>query len=298
MDFRINRKVCCKCENCAEVCPCNIIGIAENHQPYFIEDRIPICLTCGQCMAACRSKAVTVKGLSYDNDFMELPENQVGYNSFMDFLANRRSVRNFKNKAIPDEALDKIVDAISFAPFGAEPGKMHVTVINNRKKIEAALPHIEKFLDDIVKWIENPIASFMIKWRNSREKFNTIKNNLYPIAKLGNYKLKFGDRITRNAPALIIFHANKGAEEHTDNALIYSIYAMLSAHALGLGATMIGIVPNAINKVNQVREIFRIPKQHEAVMSLIIGCPKIKYKRAIKRKVTTQVVKLAISSRF
>jgi hypothetical protein len=58
---------------------------------------------------------------------------------------------------------------------------------------------------------------------------------------------------------------------------------MLAAHSLGLGATMIEIIPAAINKVKEVRNIFQIPEENEAVMSVIIGYPKYKYKRAVKR---------------
>ena len=58
---------------------------------------------------------------------------------------------------------------------------------------------------------------------------------------------------------------------------------MLAAHSLGLGAAMIGIVPAAINKVREVRDIFQIPKENEATISIIIGYPKYKYKRAIIR---------------
>ena len=47
---------------------------------------------------------------------------------------------------------------------------------------------------------------------------------------------------------------------------------------------MIGIIPAAINKVSEVKEIFKIPERNEAVMSVIIGYPKYKYKRTIKRK--------------
>jgi NAD-dependent dihydropyrimidine dehydrogenase PreA subunit/nitroreductase len=284
MKNNINYELCGKCKLCVEVCPCNIIGINNNKKTYFIEERIPICLNCGQCMAVCSTKAIRINELSYDNDFIDLPPNNVDYKNFVDFLENRRSVRNFKDKPIPHEIINQILDSISFAPFGAEPEKMAITVVNDREKIKSALPHIEKFLDNIVKWIENPIASYMIKRRNGREKFNTIKNHLYPIAKLGNYKLEFGDRITRGAPAIIIFHANKDAEAHTDNSLIYATYTMLTAHSIGLGATMIGLIPSAINRVKEVRDIFQIPAENEAVMSVIIGYPKFKYKRTIKRK--------------
>ncbi len=51
------------------------------------------------------------------------------------------------------------------------------------------------------------------------------------------------------------------------------------------GASMVGIVPAAINKVKEVREIFEIPKEHEAVISVILGYPKYRFKRTIKRNV-------------
>jgi len=238
-------------------------------------------------MAVCSTKAIEADGLSYEHDFMDLPDHNVDYTGYLNFLANRRSVRNFKDKPITGELIHQILESVAYAPYGAEPEKINITVINNRERIEAALPYIAAFLDNIVKWMENPIVSRMIRRRRGKETFNTLKNHLYPIAKLGNYKLEFGDRITRDAPAIIIFHADKGAEAHTDNSIIYATYTMLAAHALGLGACMIGIVPNAINKVPEVREIFGIPAAHEAIMSVIIGYPKVKYQRTIIRKKQT-----------
>jgi nitroreductase len=160
---------------------------------------------------------------------------------------------------------------------------MNITVVNNRETIESALPFIEGFLNNIVKWIDHPIASRMIKKRNSAETFNTIKNHLYPISAMGNYKLEYGNRITRDAPCLILFHAPPEAAEHTHNSMIYATYTMLAALSLGLGACMNGIVPNAINKVKQVREIFRVPEDHEAIIALVLGYPKYTYRKAIRR---------------
>ena len=284
MESTINSESCIKCKFCIEVCPCNIIGLNPEKGVHFIAERTSICLKCGQCMAVCSTKSITINGLSYEHDFIDLPDHNVDHKNFVNFLANRRSIRNFKDKPVSSELIHQILESVAYAPYGADPEKINITVINNRKRIEAALPYIAEFLDNIVKWIENPIASYMIKRKKGQEMFNTIKNHLYPIAKLENYKLKFGDRITRDAPAILIFHAEKGAEEHTNNSIIYATYTMLAAHALGLGATMIGIVPAAINKVREVKEIFRIPEEHEAVMSVIIGYPKYKYQRTIIRK--------------
>ncbi|MGB5530993.1 MAG: nitroreductase family protein, partial [Ignavibacteriaceae bacterium] len=168
-------------------------------------------------MAICRSKAVQIDGVSYSEDLFDLPEYNVNEKEFLNFLSARRSVRNFKDKPVPDELIQKILESVWYAPFGSHPEKVQITVINNRKKIEESLPYISKFMDGIVSMIENPIASFFTKRIAGKETFNTVKNHLYPISKLGNYKLEYGDRISRGAPALIIFHAENGAEAHTNN---------------------------------------------------------------------------------
>jgi nitroreductase/NAD-dependent dihydropyrimidine dehydrogenase PreA subunit len=279
----INTEICLKCKNCFDICPCHIFGINTNNEIYFIPEREHICVKCGQCMAICSSSAVKIESLSYEKDFTEMPENIVDFDKFNNFISTRRSIRNFKNKEISKDVINKILSSIHYAPYGSSPEKMNITVVNNRKIIESSLPLIADFLDNIVKWVDSPFMSFMIKRKKGIETFNTIKNHLYPISKAGNYKLKFGDRITRNAPAIIIIHADKGAEEHTHNALIYATYIMLAAHSLGLGATVIGLVPAAINKVKEVREIYKIPEENEAVISVIIGYPKYKFKRIIKR---------------
>jgi len=265
-----------------EVCPCNII--ANGDTIHFLEDRIHICQSCGQCMAVCSEKAIQVEGISYENNLFDLPQHTIDYKNISNYFANRRSVRNFKNKPVSDDDINKIIEILKFAPYGSHPEKMHIKVMNGRAKIEKQLPLISQFLDNIVKWVESPIFSKIIRLKKGKETFNTLKNHLYPIAKTGNYKLEFGDRITRGAPAIIIFHADKGAEEHSHNSLIWATFAMLTAQSLGLGATLVGIVPSAINKVKEIREGFKIPESHEAVMSVIIGYPKIKYKRAIRRK--------------
>jgi nitroreductase len=267
-----------------EICPNKILGIDQEKRVYFLPEKESICMECGQCMAVCASAAITVDDLSYEKDFFDLPENKVGYKLFMDFIANRRSIRNFKKTAVSDELVNQILESVSFAPFGAAPEKMHITVVNNREIIESALPLIEQFLTNIIKWIENPIAAFMMKSGGNRESFHTVKNFLYPIIKKGNYQLKSGDHITRDAPLLFLIHAETGAEEHTSNAMIYATYMMLAAASLGLGTLMNGIVPPAVNHVADLRHLFRIPDDHDTVISLLVGYPKYKYHSAILRK--------------
>jgi len=278
----IDKSLCKKCGICTEICPNKIIG--QNGSMHFIQEREHLCLQCGQCMAVCPSKAIHVKDFTYEKDFTEFASDKLDYNGFMKTLSSRRSVRTFKNKPVDEKLLDEIVDSVSYTPYGAAPEKMEISIINKRETIETALPLISDFFQKLEKMIENPIKSLVLKTIAGKENFRTIKNHLYPIAKSGNYNLVNWDGITRGAPSIITIHAAKNAEAHSNNGVIYATYIMLAAHAIGLGATMVECVPQAINRDKKLKEIFQIPKENEAVMSVIIGHPKYKYKRGIKRK--------------
>jgi ferredoxin len=278
----IDKSHCKNCGICTEICPNKIIR--QNGSVHFKQEREHLCLQCGQCMAVCPAKAIHVKGLTYENDFTEFTSDKLDYNGFMKTLGSRRSVRTFKNQPVSNELIDEIVNSISYAPYGAAPEKMEINIINKREIIESALPLISKFFQRLEKMIENPIKSLVLRAIAGKENFHTIKNHLYPIAKGGNYNLDNWDGITRGAPSIITIHAAKNAEAHSNNGVIYATYIMLTAHAIGLGATMIECVPPAINRDKQLKELFQIPKENEAVMSIIIGHPKYQYKRGIKRK--------------
>ena len=167
MENLIDQNLCKKCKLCMEVCPTNIITNGDGLN--FIEENLHICLKCAQCMAVCSTKAIHIEGISYENDLFDLPEQSVDYKNFKNFTANRRSVRNFKDKAVPEEIIDDILKTIEFAPFGSHPEKMHVTVVNNRQLIEEQLPAMSQFLDNVVKWIESPFFSRIIRLKKGKE---------------------------------------------------------------------------------------------------------------------------------
>ena len=176
MNNFINQEKCKKCKLCIEVCPVNIIETDTNNNVNFIEEKINICLKCGQCMAVCSAKAINIKGYNYKENFDNLPENSVNYENFINFIANRRSIRNFKNKKIEKELVNKIISSLYYTPYGSQPNKVKISIINNRDIIEKTLPDIENFLDNIVKWIENPVIRYLIKRNKAKSRSNLLTN--------------------------------------------------------------------------------------------------------------------------
>ena len=281
--MKINYQICQNCRLCVQVCPSKILSVNENKQTYFKEERKHICLECGHCMAVCSTQAITVNSMTYEKDFEQIPENNINYPEFINFLKTRRSVREFKNKPVEKEKLQQIIEAISTAPFGAENDDISISIITEKSVIKKSLPLMSKFYRDLKKWFKNPMIRYIIKKKEGIETFNTIKNHLMPMINLNHYDLSSYNAITRDAPAIIIFHSKPDAEEHTEDAHICNTIAMLTAHSLGLGTTIIGLIGPAVNKFPELKDLFKIPQENKVITSIIIGYPKYKYPYSVKR---------------
>ncbi|MGA3012704.1 MAG: nitroreductase family protein [Bacteroidales bacterium] len=280
----IDAALCTDCALCVAICPAGILSRDENKKIYFRTDRVDICIKCGHCMAMCEAGAIMIDGLSYEDNFRPLPQTIIDNEAFMDFLLTRRSVRFFKDKPVPAELLRKIVDSLSTAPFGVDPGNVELTVVNDKKIIEKAWPYMSKMYIQLAKMLKTPVVSWFIKRLIHKEARETLINFIVPHVDKGLYDSSTGiDDITRNAPAMILFHGRKKAGEHIVDAHIYCTYAMLTAHSLGLGATIIGLIGPPIDQNKALKEIFKIPEGNEVVEALIIGYPKYSFKRAIVR---------------
>jgi len=59
---------------------------------------------------------------------------------------------------------------------------------------------------------------------------------------------------------------------------------MLAAQSLGLGSTVIGLVPPVVDRSKTLRERYGIPKENKAITSLVVGYPKYRFRKSIQRK--------------
>ena len=280
----IDPATCTRCELCVTICPSGIIIKRDTREITFLKERTDICIRCAHCMAMCESKSITIEGIAYDADFRELPEKNINHEQLMDFLLTRRSVRVFKNKPVPHELVEQILDIISTAPFGVSPDNIEITVVTDKSLIEKAVPLMSKMYLQLGKILKIPVLGWLIRRNMPKETSNTLMNFIVPHLDKGLYNYVDGhDEIARNAPVLFLFHASIGAEEHTVDAHICLTYAMLAAHSLGLGATVIGLIGPTINQSKPLRKMFQIPEGNEVVESMILGYPKLQFKRAIIR---------------
>lgn len=282
----ISEDSCEQCGLCAQVCPNGVVVSDHEGRCGFQENRIGLCIGCAHCTAVCPTQSVHVPGLSYERDLFDLPETGVDGEAFTSFVSTRRAVRLYRRKPVPRESLDRIVRAISLAPMGFPPHKVAVTVVESRGVIEEGLPLMVSFYEKMLSWMGNPVSRFFMRRQMPEETFMTLRNHLAPAlrARLPDMKGNREDLIARGAPALILFHAHRASENHTEDAVIALTYGFLAAHALGLGATPISLIPPAVERVPELRTLFRIPEENEVTAAMVTGYPRVRFKRGIRRE--------------
>lgn len=276
----VNLATCKRCRLCAEVCPAGIIQADDSAR--FLGDRVALCIRCGHCMAACPTKSITIEGLSYEKDFFELPLRQESWQeAFSGLVSSRRSVRKFQDRPVPRELLEKIVRAISFAPPGVTPLTVELTVVSNRELIRSAVPLMAEMYDRLLKMQANPVIRPVFRLMVGKETYRVLSEHVLPMMRARMPGLKSGseDTIARGAQAMILFHA----PVHNEDTFIALAFGLLAAHSLGLGACAIGLIPPAINRNPKLKELFRIPENNSVLSSMVLGYPKYKYSRGIKR---------------
>jgi nitroreductase len=91
------------------------------------------------------------------------------------------------------------------------------------------------------------------------------------------------DRYMYHAPVLMMFHGNRWTMSYEENAHLVCHHSMLAAVSLGLGTTIIGLIPPVVDRSKALRERYGIPKDNKVCTSLILGYPKYRYKKSIRR---------------
>jgi nitroreductase/Pyruvate/2-oxoacid:ferredoxin oxidoreductase delta subunit len=267
----INVETCKGCGLCASVCPAwvphLVNGPAGRKVAELRAERLSTCVACGHCMAVCPTGSVRIAGLSYEDDFYALAEGPIDDQGWFDLLATRRSIRVFRDRPVEREVVEQILQAITLAPMGVPPHKVEVTVVQDRKTIEQALPVMVAMYENLSGWIKNPLMRAVIRRRAGQSGYQSLVGHVLPGMRyrLSDMRAGLGDAFTRGAPALLLFHADRDADNHTEDVFIALTYGLLAAHALGLGATAIGLVSAAVERSPELRQLLRIPAQNEVV---------------------------------
>jgi len=275
---------CTNCGLCALVCKGAPLIMAEG-KLVMDQARFFGCIGCGHCMCVCPHDCIKINGRDISfADLIPLPEKEkrASYDQLYALLLSRRSIRNFRENPVERELIDQIVDAAATAPMGLPPSDVEILVLASRAKVQ-------EFADDIIKmvkksrWFFSPLMSSILRPVMGREYMESVETFIRPALNIFvEEKAKGNDYLLYDAPLAMYFHCSPYADPA--DAFIAATYAMLAAESLGLGSCMIGTPAYFIKYGKEIKSKYNIPKKNQPGIVVIFGYPKIKFSKAIKRR--------------
>ena len=283
-DVKIDYEKCISCGLCVKVCKGAPLFFEENKvkidQNYYFG-----CIGCGHCVAVCPTGAIMVEGRDISQDsFMNMPagEKRASYEELMALMFSRRSIREFEDRDVEQEKIDKILAAASTAPMGLPPSDVEVLVLKGKEKVR-------EFSDDMLGHMKSQKLFFskpsllLMQPFMKKEEYEVMDKFINPAIEAFEEKRKEGvDWLLYDAPLAMYFHVSPYADPA--DPFVAATYAMLAAETLDLGSCMIGTIGLMLKSGGKkVKEKYGINPRNQPGLAIVFGYPAVKYKRIIRR---------------
>ncbi len=278
----IDMDSCTKCKACADECH---FYYFESDELMFDETMEEFCIECGKCVAVCPVNAIILK-VHKEETLKNVPakEDLPSFDSLVNLFKTRRSRRQFKDKPVPKELLEKILEvAGKYSPTGHNQENVHFTVVKDRETLKKLSEECTNQVTNLVKTFEDPQGKKTLETSFPPAMIKKIEEIL-PSFKRALKRIKSGIEVWRWNTEIIIIHSPQDALTLIENCTLAACHIMLAAETLGLGTCSLGYITAFFNQFRPVGKIVKLPLKHIAGYTLAIGYPKARYYRIPARK--------------
>jgi nitroreductase len=198
-------------------------------------------------------------------------------------LRERRSVRIYTRDPVPEEVLNRILDAGRYAPTGTNSQNVHYVVLTSPDQIAELQRRTIRFYDKIFSRVRGRFGALILSIVAGRKIAEYLRESL-PKIEYANEQIKQGkDRLFYHAPVVMLTHAESWDTCSSFNCSVALYNCSLMAHALGLGCCFNGFLVNAVNHTSKIKKWLGIPEDHKCYSAMTVGFPDVKYLRLVHR---------------
>jgi nitroreductase/NAD-dependent dihydropyrimidine dehydrogenase PreA subunit len=253
---------CANCGICSTICGRNFKEDKKQDKIVF-EDPKGRCTLCGHCIAVCPEDAIIHKNMGQSVSFegVDKPEALVSYDSLFKLLRAHRSIRHYKREKVPTDLLQKVCDAMQYAPTGRNMRSEYYSILSDEKQIKTLSDAVQKEL------LSNPGMRDM------------YEENFAISAK------RYKSVIFHDAPHVVFVFSGLNVEIETSNIAILITYGRLAAQSLGLGTCWNGLTTQAMESNPKLKELVGVRGSKVGVFT--IGYPDETYYRVPPRAFKT-----------
>ena len=191
-------------------------------------------------------------------------------------ILERRSVRKYKEKQVPEYLIKRILEAGRFAPSAGNCQPWKFIVVRDKEMIdemERDVIKMCKLFKSLMDWRERGISG-KLAWLNAKFMIRLMPNELHPIpfgaiALMADGVLK----LYHDAPTVILLLMDtRGIGRPLIDIGICGQNMILAAHSFGLGTCWIGFA-ELVGRSRKWRKRFGIEYPYKLVEGITIGYP-------------------------
>lgn len=321
--FQLDAQKCTGCGRCVKSCPIQLLMVDEagKARPNERYDHFR-CICCQNCAAACPEKAITIagdyrvkEGFWKNEDLFagtKTPPDPIGlgnqpiYKDFKNELTateqiiyERRSVRLYKKKPVPEELVARVIEAGRFAPSAGNNQPWKFVAVTNPDVIEEIDQKCKKstrlypWMLMPHPWIDKQVPGDKTaqpkRWQKT---LHYLLSRLTPgdvdqrvLGGINSISSDPGYRTFFRAPALIILLADfRGIGAPALDIGICGQNMALAAHSLGLGTCWVSLIRGINFYRRYSRQVLGIQPPFKIVTSLTLGYPIGQIDNIVKRE--------------
>lgn len=257
----VDEEKCKRDAICVEACGRKLIEMAKSGSvPSLIAGLEELCIQCGHCVAVCPTGALSLSSMNSEECPPIEKQSTIDVNQAEQFLRSRRSIRNYMDKPVERDKLNKLIQFSGYAPSAHNGRPVHFLIIENKGEVRR-------------------LAGLVIDWMRIRIKSEPALAKALHLDRLVGFWDEGKDPICRNAPVVIIAHADESFRLGQADCILALSYLELMAPPLDLGATWAGYMMLAAAAYSPLIESLKLPKAHKCFGIMMIGYPMLKFVR-------------------
>ena len=274
----VRAESCIRCGKCVRVCPSKIFTQPVSGGEIGLQG-IGSCIVCGHCVAVCPTGSVEhgdfppQKVHPVDRELLPSPE------QVMLLCKARRSNRAFTAKPVPEETLDRILEAAHRAPTASNLQRVAFTLVTDPEKLHAISAFTVGVFASILKKLENPLLKPVLK-RIAPQLYGYVPHFKRLISEFD----KGNDLILRGATAVILIHTPSESRFGCQDANLAYQSGALMAEGLGVDQVYTGVVCSAVEQDRNRRLAKMLGISGKIRAGMALGIPAFRYPNYIDRK--------------
>ena len=190
------------------------------------------------------------------------------YDSLLELVKKRRSIRRFKPDPVPDEDIRKIIEVARWAPSGFNMQPWEFVVVTEKDLRDKIAEYLSESWDQ-TKIMETTRESWQGKpWKVSGVNDKEMDYKTAPV-----YIILFGDTRTNiGLPINLRYEPDRCQSIYTSGLANTFLYMHLAATSLGLASQWVSPISKSFTHC-MVKELLGIPNELEAYDMMALGYP-------------------------